>query len=325
MPIPAARPCRPTPSRPGRAQSGSYGARLAVAPARSTDTICYQCHADVRGQFSLPSHHPAPEGKLDCTDCHSPHKGSIMLGGGTSILSENEMCEQCHAEQRGPFVFEHEALREGCTVCHTPHGSVNSKLLTVRDANLCLRCHFQQQSGGTLLIGGSITPPRSAKAPAGRRAATRRCMVRASAPLCDSNPEIPSDEITEVFREAAVGWHGLVGGTGRRGRQSLAAADTNAPPALTPEQMFEGGTNTYNNWIDFTAGGAFVSGNRAQFQQQHQIPAGAFGGMSDFHYQTGIATNTTLTLDGHAHRGQHDYKLALDIQTRESRLFAAVL
>ena len=140
--------------RPGRPQTGSYGARLAVAPARSTETMCYQCHPDVRGQFSLPSHHPAPEGKLSCTDCHSPHKGAIHLGGGTSILSENDMCLRCHAEQRGPYVFEHEALREGCTICHVPHGSVNAKLLTVRDANLCLKCHFQQQTAGGITIGG---------------------------------------------------------------------------------------------------------------------------------------------------------------------------
>jgi DmsE family decaheme c-type cytochrome len=127
-----------------------------VEAARATETVCYQCHADVRGQFSLPSHHPVPEGRLSCTQCHSPHKGSIHAGGGTALLSENDACIRCHSAQRGPFVFEHEALREGCTVCHAPHGSVNAKLLTVRNANLCFKCHFQQQlSGGGLSIGGS--------------------------------------------------------------------------------------------------------------------------------------------------------------------------
>jgi predicted CXXCH cytochrome family protein len=78
-----------------------------------------------------------------------------MVGGGTSLLSENESCFRCHPSQRGPYVFEHEALREGCTICHTAHGSINAKMLKVRDANLCLRCHFQQVSGGQILIGGS--------------------------------------------------------------------------------------------------------------------------------------------------------------------------
>jgi predicted CXXCH cytochrome family protein len=140
----------------GRPQANSFGARLATEPDRATETVCFQCHADVRGQFSLPSHHPVPEGNLSCTDCHSPHSGDIHAGGGTSLLSENDSCLRCHQNQRGPYVFEHEALREGCTTCHTPHGSVNAKLLTVRDANLCLKCHFQQQTtGGVILIGGS--------------------------------------------------------------------------------------------------------------------------------------------------------------------------
>jgi DmsE family decaheme c-type cytochrome len=95
------------------------------------------------------------EDKLSCTACHSPHKGSIYTAGGTSLLSENEGCFRCHPAQRGPFVFQHEAMREGCTACHAPHGSVNAKLLTARNANLCLKCHFQQVSGGELFIGGS--------------------------------------------------------------------------------------------------------------------------------------------------------------------------
>ena len=139
----------------GRPGANSFGADLAMTPGRSTQITCFQCHSDVRAKFSLPSHHPVPESKMSCTDCHPPHKGSIYLGGGSSLLSENESCVRCHANQRGPYVFEHEALREGCTVCHAAHGSINAKLLTVRDSNLCLKCHFQQVSGGKLLIGGS--------------------------------------------------------------------------------------------------------------------------------------------------------------------------
>jgi len=139
----------------GRPATSSYGARLPVEPARAKETVCYTCHADVRGQYNLPSHHPVPEGRISCIDCHPPHKGRAYVGGGASLLSENESCFRCHADQRGPYVFEHEAVREGCTICHNAHGSVNAKLLSVRDANLCFKCHFQQASGGRLLIGGS--------------------------------------------------------------------------------------------------------------------------------------------------------------------------
>jgi len=141
---------------PGRPlPAGLAGPTPGASPARAGEIVCYQCHADVRGQFELPNHHPVPEGRMECTLCHSPHKGSVRAGGGAALLTENDNCLKCHPAQRGPYVFEHEALREGCTSCHTPHGSVNTKLLTVRDSNLCLKCHFQQVQNGAILIGGS--------------------------------------------------------------------------------------------------------------------------------------------------------------------------
>ena len=119
------------------------------------------------------------------------------------------------------------------------------------------------------------------------------------------------------FRKIPVRWC-WVSVLGLSAAGGLAAADTNAPPAMTPEQMFEGGTNSYNNWIDFSAGRAFVSGNSAQFQQQHQMPSGTFGGISDFHFQTGIATNTTMTLDGRGIFDSHDYQLRLGIEREKT-------
>lgn len=139
----------------GRPEATSFGSRTAVNTPRSRETVCFQCHSDVRGQFNLPSHHPVPEGRLTCTECHPPHKGPAHRGGGTALISENESCIRCHSAQHGPYVFEHEAMREGCTTCHNPHGSVNAKMLSVRDANLCIKCHFQQVSNGRLVIGGS--------------------------------------------------------------------------------------------------------------------------------------------------------------------------
>lgn len=139
----------------GRPIANNYGAQLSTPNARATEEVCYTCHAEVRGQFGLPSHHPVPEGKMTCIQCHPPHKGSAHLSGGTALRAQNDSCLQCHPAQRGPYVFEHEAMHEGCTTCHGAHGTVNAKMLTVRDSNLCLKCHFQTVQGGQLLIGGS--------------------------------------------------------------------------------------------------------------------------------------------------------------------------
>jgi len=150
---------------PGSLHAQAGGAANLIVNPRKSPQACFACHLDVRADFQLPHHHPVLEGNMTCTDCHEPHKGKAMKGGptgkaerirggGMAFLTENENCLQCHTAQRGPYVFEHEAMREGCTVCHRPHGSVNQRLLTERNQTLCLKCHFERQtSGGSILIG----------------------------------------------------------------------------------------------------------------------------------------------------------------------------
>ena len=104
---------------------------------------CFQCHTDKKMEFNRPFHHPVLEGKMNCTACHSPHGTDVRPWSATALKGINETCFNCHKEQRGPFVFEHEAVREGCTTCHQVHGSIHAKMLVVRDNNLCLRCHTQ--------------------------------------------------------------------------------------------------------------------------------------------------------------------------------------
>ncbi|MBV8847925.1 MAG: cytochrome c3 family protein [Bryobacterales bacterium] len=102
--------------------------------------LCFGCHGNIQAQFALPTHHRVPEGAMKCTDCHNPHGTSNRA---TLRQSGWETCTQCHVEKRGPFVFEHSAVKvEGCTACHSPHGSVNRMLLVRREERfLCLQCH----------------------------------------------------------------------------------------------------------------------------------------------------------------------------------------
>ena len=122
--------------------------------AKQQTELCYTCHATQRAQFSMPSKHRVNEGSVQCSDCHNPHgsalsAGSTMtrMGGSSGSLQpahDNEQpCLKCHSDKRGPFVFEHAAVKiEGCEGCHVPHGSTNAKLLTRPVVyTLCLECH----------------------------------------------------------------------------------------------------------------------------------------------------------------------------------------
>jgi predicted CXXCH cytochrome family protein len=140
---------------PGSLHVETGGAYHTIVNPGKSPQVCFDCHLDKRGEFHLPHTHPVLAGKMTCTDCHDPHKGDAVTGRGTSLASLNDTCLDCHTAQRGPHIFAHEALREGCTTCHAPHGSVNNKMLVARNSSLCMQCHFQQQTAtGQILIGG---------------------------------------------------------------------------------------------------------------------------------------------------------------------------
>lgn len=128
---------------PGSIHVENEGGKGSIINPRKNPEVCFSCHLDKKAEFRLPYRHPVLEGKMSCADCHNMHGSEVRPWSSTTMEDINEMCFKCHKDQRGPFVFEHEALREGCTTCHKVHGSINDKMLIARDSNLCLRCHTQ--------------------------------------------------------------------------------------------------------------------------------------------------------------------------------------
>lgn len=128
--------------------------------ARKQSDLCYGCHANIRTQFEMPAKHRVNEGFMQCTDCHNPHgafASTWRMGMRRNMVeqaSNDERCVRCHTDKRGPFVFEHAAVRvEGCETCHMPHGSMNTRLL-IRPVvfTMCLECH---NGAGTAGLQGS--------------------------------------------------------------------------------------------------------------------------------------------------------------------------
>jgi DmsE family decaheme c-type cytochrome len=75
---------------------------------------------------------------------------------------------KCHTDKAGPFVYEHTPVKvEGCQVCHTPHGSTNSRLLKRNAVRfLCLECHSNLGASSALGTAMSIALGRGPATPA---------------------------------------------------------------------------------------------------------------------------------------------------------------
>lgn len=130
--------------------------------AKTQANLCYDCHAPVRAQFNMPFKHRVNEGVMQCSDCHNPHGAPAPTWRMSArprmvdhALGNEQPCLKCHTEYRGPFLFEHAAIRvDGCESCHAPHGSTNARLLRRPVVyTVCLECHtgagnFGRQANG---------------------------------------------------------------------------------------------------------------------------------------------------------------------------------
>ncbi len=117
-----------------------------VRDKRTQPQTCFNCHAEQRADSYQLSHHPIREGKVVCSDCHNPHGSPAP-----KMLKEvrvTDTCYNCHADKRGPFLWEHQPVREDCTYCHNPHGSINARLLKDKMPWLCSDCHGNNNMGG---------------------------------------------------------------------------------------------------------------------------------------------------------------------------------
>jgi DmsE family decaheme c-type cytochrome len=286
-----------------------------------------QCHLEVRAQFQLPPSSSVLEGRMNCSDCHNPHKGNAIKSGGTNIaqsirgggmalLGQNDTCAQCHSAQRGPWVYEHEALRQGCVVCHSPHGSVNQRLLNERNATLCLKCHIQEQTEpGKILIGDvdhSSFLQQGTCWSAG-------CHESRTGPTSLRYSGIDFDLMNRraLLRARTAGFAaGLVCAaiwTGHPLRAAVNADGTEIPDAKSTPAVEEQPPE-YKNWIEFAFGGTTVDGDRAQFEQAHRIPGDqVFGGISDLHFEQTIGKDVEFKLDGHAIFDTNDYGLLMEL------------
>lgn len=110
-------------------------------------TLCGQCHAAEITSFRSNSHHPVPEGRMQCSDCHSAHptKNDRLTG-----KTNKDACVSCHSEYAGPFIYEHEPVAgntgDGCLECHSPHGTNNPQMLNSFSRGLCGQCHTEKLS-----------------------------------------------------------------------------------------------------------------------------------------------------------------------------------
>jgi len=118
-----------------------------MAPRQATQ-ICMSCHN--RGDHALFQGSTHDSRNVSCVTCHSVHNPKSEHAQLKQV-AQTTLCAQCHRPQVLKLQrTAHMPLREGkmeCTSCHSPHGSVNLRLLKVGNYinESCVSCHTEKR------------------------------------------------------------------------------------------------------------------------------------------------------------------------------------
>lgn len=102
-------------------------------------------------------------------------------------------------------------------------------------------------------------------------------------------------------------------GLARAAEAPPAEAAPGAEQSAKAAKSAEGADAEYRNWFDVSVGGNIVRGNPAAFQQRTQMPAGVYGGVSDFHYEQDFGKKGLMELDGRGIFDEHNYSFRLNV------------
>lgn len=104
-----------------------------------------------------------------------------------------------------------------------------------------------------------------------------------------------------------------LGGTPGLAQQADAAKPADDAKKDAPAAAAAAEPDEFNNWITFGLGRNWVDGDKAQFQYRRQRPAGAFGGIEDFHWERALGKQGLFTIDGRGIADNNDYMVKVGV------------
>jgi hypothetical protein len=112
----------------------------------------------------------------------------------------------------------------------------------------------------------------------------------------------PKNFSGKIKNHSTIFWYGCAAACCALSLQTVAAEDK-APAAAAAAAA----PSTATNWIGFTIGGAFVSGDDASMQRRTNTNGDFYGGIESMQFSQALNDSTTLTIEGHALPGLEDY------------------